>query len=540
MFTLTIVISQAQQIDFIQIKDPIIDNTLTLTSYVKFDAPRYIINSNYVVFQGSENTRKILNADIASFRFPVIGNRNKHFALDKNGVYFNGIFIETDTTGFQIVNEIQYFIGFIWKTNDKVFLNEMEITKDIDVPSFQTLEVFNRPYQKDKNYIYYKGQKIKGSDGSSAVRSVIEDLVYDKNYVFHEGEVAFFEGDTIRSINHNLGKTEKYVLRLNPEGQNRFQPSILPEMDAKTIKPLSRFYSMDKNFVYFRFEKTPVLPKNFNNVRVWDQINSAYISDGINVYAGSGILKPELDAKTFGMLSRSDFFFDKNGIYDREWDRVNEKSVIVKFPFNYTKEVTEANTFNSYYVFYENQAYSAYSKKELFKNLTQKQINLAKNGLLNNFLQFVNIDGKPRLRKGFDYLLYEVNNEIHWNDKKTIADAPTFKRIPTFEYNFEFYKDKRNVYIYNREKGLIPVRGIDVQTVTVNKHNFLADKDYIYANNFRVIRNNNVELLAIFEGYRPGCGMDRQPSSDYYLFKNNEGYWLVLISNEIRVRSLGH
>lgn len=45
--------------------------------------------------------------------------------------------------------------------------------------------------------------------------------------------------------------------------------------------------------------------------------------------------------------------------------------------------------------------------------------------------------------------------------------------------------------------------------------------------------------MAVFEGRRPGCGSDTTPSSDYYLFKNDEGYWIVYVSNEVKIRNLG-
>jgi hypothetical protein len=33
--------------------------------------------------------------------------------------------------------------------------------------------------------------------------------------------------------------------------------------------------------------------------------------------------------------------------------------------------------------------------------------------------------------------------------------------------------------------------------------------------------------------------MDTTPNSNYYIFKNTEGYWLVEISNKARVQFLG-
>ena len=528
-------ISRAQQTEFIQIKDAIVDDTLTLPSDAEFYAPLYIVNRDYVVFQGRDNTRKILNADIASFRFPDLRfrDRGKCFALDRNGVYFNGIFIETDTTGFQIVDEFKSYTDYIWKTNDKVFLNTTEITEDIDVPSFH---IFGRHHQKDKNHIYYMGQKIECSDGGSGVRSIIEDLVYDKNYVYYKGEIALFEGDTIRSINHISGKTEKYVISLNIKWNQSFRPDIQAQMDVKTIKPLSRYYSMDKNGVYFLSEKTPVRPQNLKNVKVWDWVNTSRVSDGITIYAQAGDAdcpESDLDAKSFGVFPYSDFYFDKNGVYDRKYDDKLRKAINVKFPFVYTEAVSESNTFLAgHYIIYKNQAYDLWDK-ELYKNLTSEQVALIKENKLV-------LSQNDRQKKVFDYGFYEVDNEIFWNEKKTIADAPTFKEMTVSGY----YKDTLNVYDYERETGLIPLRGIDAQTATTNAHNFLADKDYIYANNFRIIRNSDVELLTVIVGYKMVFGWTITAKSPmyYHLFRNNDGYWLVFIydyENDVRVRSLG-
>ena len=44
--------------------------------------------------------------------------------------------------------------------------------------------------------------------------------------------------------------------------------------------------------------------------------------------------------------------------------------------------------------------------------------------------------------------------------------------------------------------------------------------------------NKDVELLAIYEGYEIGCGMDPTPATNFYLFKNAQGYWLAELSRE--------
>ena len=42
---------------------------------------------------------------------------------------------------------------------------------------------------------------------------------------------------------------------------------------------------MDKDHIFYGKAKTPIEKKNFANIRVFDQVNSKYISDGKTVYS---------------------------------------------------------------------------------------------------------------------------------------------------------------------------------------------------------------------------------------------------------------
>jgi hypothetical protein len=515
---------QAQEQDFIEVKDAIIDTTLKLYPNTPFDGAYYIKNKNYVIYQKDVNSRIVLNVDIKSFRFPKHFD-NTQFALDKNGIYFDGDFIKTDTTGFEIIAQTQNLDDsnkrdLIWKTNAKLFRNKEEILGDFDIKSFKSAGYSSDNYFKDKNYIYYHLKKIVGSDPASASKSLEGGVIYDKNYVYINGEIGLHNGDTLFSVNDILMKTSKEVLTLKHH-------SVLPDIDVKTLRSLSRYYSVDKNFVYFQDKKTQILPKDFKNIKVWDEKGISYITDGKNVYFGADILKPDLDAKTFGVLTSSEYLFDKNGIYEVQWNKEENKLINKKFPFVYSKYVTEKNFFKGYtskYIIYENQAYDIYNKK-LHTDLSEKQIELVKTTNLN----FVN-DEIIEVRM-FENSVYEARNKIYFGKKGTIADPATFQSLSGY------YIDKNYVYT---GYGLTPIKGIDVQTVTKPSYGFLADKDYIYSGNYRIIKNKNVELLAVFIGYRPGCGLDTTPSSNYYLFKNDEGYWFVSLSDVVKINNLGN
>lgn len=520
-------LSCAQNTEFISIKDPIIDSTLTIYANAGFGAPIYIKNKNYIVFQKNASERIILkNANIESFTFPKYNYENL-FALDKNGVYYNGDFIATDTTGFKFVAQIintdaKADIDVVWKTKHKIFRNNIEIKEDIDVESFKSTGYSATLYFKDKNYLYYDFKKVKNVDFKSLSESS-GYLIYDKNFVYVDGKVALHNGDTLRSVNDFLMKTSKEVLTL-------YQRKVINYIDAKTLTRLSRYYSTDKNFVYIRDQKTAVTGKNTKHIKVWDQVNSAYISDGKNVYSDAGTIKLGVDAKSFGMVPSSDYYFDKTGIYGREWDEKEKKSFTVKFPFMYTKKITPTNTFlgGSYrYLIYENQAYDR-SKKKMYENLSQEQIIALKS----DKLKILTTTDKIGETKIYNYLLYNANNKIYINGVETTADAETFEKI------LNFYKDKNNLYSYSDQK-LIPVKGLDAKN-SKPFFNFLADNDYIYYDTYKVIKNKNPEILAIITGYTPGCGLDTTPSSSYYIIKNDEGYWLALISDVVKIKFLGN
>jgi len=210
-----------------------------------------------------------------------------------------------------------------------------------------------------------------------------------------------------------------------------------------------------------------------------------------------------------------------------------EKVVYIKFPFKYKNDVSDKNTFitsQSGFVIYENQVYDTWHKK-MYSNLNENQISLLKQNKLNlnNDNEKVDIDEK------FDYYLYKSNDKIYWNGIETIADAKTFKRVGNYGI---IYKDDIHVYSYDRSNGLLVLDGIDNKTVEFF-NGFIKDDNYVFLNDQKIIKSKDLNLLAIFNGYRMGCSQDTTPTSNYYLFKNFEGHWIVEISENITIRNLG-
>ncbi|WP_306350924.1 DKNYY domain-containing protein [Flavobacterium sp. '19STA2R22 D10 B1'] len=519
LFSLTCCSQQNKNIITDPIIDPLLEVSLNECQYL--DSPIYIINSNYVIYENCK-IRKYINADINTFHLPKY-DQSRLFALDKNGVYYNGELIPTDTTGFVIIGEGRNpkKREMLWKTKTKLFTNTTEI-KGPDVATFNTIECSNGLYYKDKNYVYYYDTKIEGSDGTT-VSASCDNTCYDKNYLYVDGKIAKFGGKPLKPINDVLSKTSTVVITRDQKRQSG--------IDALTLKPLSRKYSMDKNHVYYETSKTPIKPKDFSNVKVWDQVNRTYVTDGIMVYYGNDQPEPDFDTKSFGMLPHSDFCFDKNGVYEREYIEKTGKVINSKFPFKYTTAVTDKNTFitnNSRYIIYENHAYDPWDK-ELYENLSPEQIRLIKK----DKLTLSKTEGNNESKIVFDYSLYKSEDKIYWKEKPTNADAKTFE-----QFGYYYFKDKNNLYSYSPNNGLLPMNGIDVKSVK-DFNGLLMDKNYIYMGTNRIIKSENATLLAIFTGYRKGCGSDQVPGSNFYLFHNVDGYWLALISTTVKIRNLG-
>ena len=502
------------------------------------ESPLYIKNKDYIVFQYAD-TRKVLYPDMESFRI-IQDGRDCAIAVDKDGVYYQGIFVKADTTKIKVVGEKYDYenraYSYLWKNKNKVFKDTIAL-EGIDAESFLPIECFNGEYFKDENYVYYFDKKIEGSDGST-VNKTCGSICYDKNHVYVKGEIATYEGENLETVNLVLAKTKTKVVAV---------PSMKPieGMDAASITRLSERYSMDKNHVYYGAVKLPIQKANLKNVKVWEQVNRAFVTDGINIYyrdAEYEATEKNLDAKTFGMLPHSDFTYDKNGVYEREWIEKKNKVIIIKFPFKYTDLVTPDNTFitdNSRYIVYKNQAYDPWDKK-MYPDLSSPEIQLLKDGgLLDKQRKEPNDDSIKVTSLGYGYFLKDNAIYLYSQKLSGIEDIETFKPL-----NYSYAKDKNTVYLLHDSYGssdnrysLETISDSDPKTFEIGV--LACDKDNVYFGTEPLVRSKDLELLAIYCGYRPGCGMDRTPSSNYFFLKNKDGFWIITVSNTTNIQYLG-
>ena len=429
-------------------------------TYVYVEEPLYIISENHVIYQ-DPNGRKIIYPDMETFEtLDSRGNDFRGIALDKNGIYFKGVFLNVDTMGIEMVGRNNtYPANWLWKTETEVFKNAEKL-RGIHAPTFTSIGCFNGGYFKDKNFIYFFDQKIDGSDGKTVNKTCDFELCYDKQNVYLKGEIMHFDGMEVKPVNDLLFKTKSAVIDRNYE--------LLLDADPRTLRGLSRNYSIDKKHLYFKKDTCTIDSKNLEKVKVWDQVNSNYYTDGKSVYTANGYLQEELDAATFGMLPKSDFFYDKNGCYQRRWNPETQNSENKKFSFKYDSLLSPKNIkLTNFYIIFCNQAYSRHGKK-IHYDLSPQELNKIKNG---------------------DLLTRDSIELSH--PRAHIDDFEIFPNTP-----------------------------------------FKVNESSISIGEKVLISTNAIELLAIFQGYRRGCGSDPLRQTNFYFFKNIKGFWMVE-SNEL-------
>ena len=493
----------------------------------------FIFNKDYVIFQ-TRDSLFVQCPDMLTFR---VKDYDYSMAIDKNGIYYQNNFFPIDTNGFKIIGSDLIIdkkeIVPIWRTLQKAYIDN----KEIAISSPATFENIYYDYLKDEHHLYYinngKVTVVPDADLPSIRKDLAtENYISDKNGTFYQSQPLMYKGERVQQLTKRILKTSQYVLYYDKELVELPNYFHIP-----TLKALNESYLIDQNYVYYidyysykkegKDFRLPIATKNLSKVRVFNN----FVTDGTMVYHDS-TPKPQYDAATFAEIQDAYYYqYDKNGVYN--WDK--------KLPFFYTEApIYGKNLFKDKAggILYKNQIYNS-STEEVFMNLTSKEVQLLKEEKVTAY-DFVYLKGKRILKqKYFDSELYKANNLIYVDKTpQKGVDAATFQKI---WYNI--YKDKNKAYYYDEsneyEPKLIPIEGYDITTLSLLTADLLADKNYIYYTKYRLIKNDKVEILAIYPGYRMGCSQDTHPPSDFYLLKNVDGYWLTELGGGAKIRFLG-
>ena len=500
----------------------------------------FIYNKDYMIYQACY-TAVTFYPDRKTFQ---IKDKDYGFAVDKNGVYYQGQFVKVDTTGLEVLarRKVKEKIGYedidsyYWRTNGGVFFGTERLSMDTE-----TVETITHCYFRDKNHVYYYDQIIEGVAPNLVNEKLTnEEFLNDGKNVYYKGERLYYKGEAVEQMSSWIFKTSKYVLGYNDWNRNE-KHSFLIELysepfDIPTLRTLSDSYLIDKNHLYYIGLHYPIWDNGFRLFVPKEELSSIrafteFVVVGSTVYHQRKKSEKRYDAATFGVFPEHHYYqYDKKGIYN--WDK--------KLPFRYTKRPEYGK--NLFFIdekrlfIYENQAYYYnYDNSIYAKNLTSQQIEILKQGKT-SLKDLLSPHKEPSQKKEkYDYNLYKADGHIYIGKKlQKDVDAATFEYITDY-----FYKDKNHVYYYDRfseeEAHFLMVEGYDVATLKGDSNRFMMDKDYYYYGTTRLFENRNVEVLAIYTGSR----LEQAPMTDYCLFKNDQGYWFVKLGDGDAICFLG-
>ena len=446
----------------------------------------YFVDKNNIYY-AYENLEKIQGADKNSFE--VLGN---YTAKDKNNVYYKGRKMENVDSA-----SIKTFGNFIGKDKNRVFyITGNEDIKDADAESFEIMG--DTYYFRDKNNIFVIKYSNDFPDGEGFIKlpnidrnsfiTLSEEFGKDKNGIYYIGEkINGINPNNVKVIekigqdNYILQSGNNYYLTFN--SNEGMYDSKNDKIEAKKINNLNIDFSTFKYFGIFNYYK--------------DKNSFYYHSD--NDFKK---IKSEIDVKSAEkILELNDFVKDKNNLYyfsNGKIEKINLNIDVNSLVFlnnnssSYSSYIKDKN--NIYFVDNEN------GKLKIVKNADKNTFQIVngnygvdrKNVYYNGEkLDSVGIEG---LKIFDDNYLKDNKNvyEIYTTDDEKIKiraiknlniDVASFESI----FKEAFYKDKNSVYYVDMtedKQELKKLEGADADTFELGI--FSKDKNSVFIDKQRL------------------------------------------------------
>ena len=331
------------------------------------------------------------------------------------------------------------------KRNGEIYYREWmeqkpKLLKNIDKKSFEILE---NDFAKDKNNIYYQGEKIEKIDPKSA-KIFGSHFVKDEKIVFdayEKKELKDVDIKTLKSVGDYYFKDKNNAY---------FDMKKIDEkVDLETFVYLEDFYAKDKNNLYFREQKVKgVSPNNFKFLTSLSSVPDNIIKSGNDFYlvyendSNEKIYAKKMDFPidndTFESFSMRVYKDKNNFYYYDETDDIKKGKTLIKFKnevdIKTLKFLKEKNGEKSNeYIKDEKNVY--YVDEE---NVEIKKIE--------------NADYKTF--QVIEYLYAKDKNNVYYQGKKLNNVNPNHFKIVENEikYNNEFYKIDENMNLIKIER----------------------------------------------------------------------------------------
>lgn len=478
----------------------------------------YIARDKNNVYSKGE---KLGNIDIKSFKYFEDG-----LAKDKNRVFYiedNKDVTGVDAKTFERMGESYYF-----RDKNNIFAlkdynpYDLEMLKNIDRNSFNIL---SKEIGKDKNGVYYFGEKIYGISSNNA--KVVEALG-DNDYIFQSGNDHYlmtvnekdsdnnerFEIKKIESLNIDFDTFKYFEMSDLYKDKNSFYyhsdndlKKIKSNIDVKSAEKVLKLndFIKDKSNLYYysngKIEKIN-LKIDVNNLEYLDDGNSTfsnYLRDGKNVYfvdneRGKVKIVKNVDRNTFKVVN-GNYGVDSKNVYcfgeKLDFVGLDGLKIFNEIYLKDKKNVYEISVNDNDKVKVEpikNLNIDVATFEDIFGGLNYKD---------KNSVYYVDENNEKislKILKGADPATFEFG--IISKDKNSIfignqkLKGVSSKGFEVLNDSLDFVKDYKNVYYLDRaEDGItfIPrvqnIEGVDIATLEFaggHYSKYYKDKNNVY------------------------------------------------------------
>ena len=339
--------------------------------------------------------KKVLLVDISDINKLIIGDKD-----------LEEIF-EIDDIPIKIVKEYFFSKNNVYYCGEKI--------KDVDLNSF---EILPYGFSKDKNSLYFEGEKILENIKNFKFLGGNFFLINDKIYVlFFEEKARILEIDfnTLREVKIDI-PTMKILGKNYISDKNNiyYVNNIIENVDKNSFKILDENFSRDKNNVYYHGKKIKDVDLNSFEILSYGYSkdkNSIYYEE--NTFLNGSIKNLEIYNRYFfrnnGYLYLRRIFFNDTFIENLKKIKINSNIKLIKID-------------NYFFSFDENTI--------LYEDFTG--------------VHFINVENSKKFKK-IKYYYYTDEKNIYYMYKKIPeVDLDSFEII-----NKYYSKDKNNIYFKN-------------------------------------------------------------------------------------------
>ncbi len=353
-------------------------------------------------------------------------------------------------------------------------------------------------------------------------------------------------------------------------------------VEASELVVLEKGLAYDGKSLFFNGIKLAATPKKPKVVCA--NRNDVFWINNTALYKNSDWLT-EIDTATFKVFSQ-DYFGDKNNLfYLGEKVEGGDASTFVSqykysYDANYVYEKGEKVVENGYlksvngHFFHDNSTVYKYQSRSSFALMPANDIKVSdvkaihgtKYGIVNNRLfyledstAFTDVQADEIRVLYHDMIVYK-NSLLLWQYTSNQLDASTLTSVAIDDYQ-KIIADKNGTYkVFVGAVGGEPFK---IQIKKINYEDYEPDNYYsdystkltlletsLLKNGYPLVstkflaenglsNTKNLELVSALKGYRPGCSQDHTPGSNYYILKNEKGYWELKISRENTLKFIG-